>query len=86
MDLRGLFTLWKTQVMETGRKIGNFEYEDLSRVESLPLRRTRHGRKDNIKKISLRETGCSDVDWIHVTPDRDICRVFVNVDVNFWVL
>jgi hypothetical protein len=51
MGLRDLFTLWKTQTMETGRKVWNLEYE-----ESV------QGRwKDNIKKC-LKERIFDDVD------------------------
>jgi ribosome biogenesis protein Nip4 len=38
--------------------------------EKRPLRRPRHRREDNIK-MDLKEIGWEDVDWIHLSQDRD---------------
>jgi hypothetical protein len=49
-----------------------------------PLGRPRHRREDNIK-MDLRETGFGDVDWIHLTQDRDSWRALVNTVMNLRV-
>jgi hypothetical protein len=40
--------------------------------------------KINIK-VDLKETGCEDVDWIQLAPDRDKWRVLVNEVMNLQV-
>jgi hypothetical protein len=40
--------------------------------------RNKRGCEDNIK-MGLRETGCEDVDWIHLAQDRIQRRALVDV-------
>jgi hypothetical protein len=40
--------------------------------------------KDNIR-MDLREKAWEDVDWLHVTQDRDQWRALVNTVMNFRV-
>jgi hypothetical protein len=47
-----------------------------------PLRRHRHGWKDNIG-TDVREIGLEGVDWTHLSKDRDQWWVVVNMAVNF---
>jgi hypothetical protein len=49
-----------------------------------PLVRPRHRWEDNIK-MDLREIGFGDVDWIHLSQDRDRWRALVNTVMNFRV-
>jgi hypothetical protein len=49
-----------------------------------PLGRPRHRWEDNIKMV-LREMGLGDMDWIHLTQDRDQKRALVNAVMNFRV-
>jgi hypothetical protein len=46
-----------------------------------PLGRPRRRWKDNIK-MDLRVTGFGDVDWIHLSQDRDRWRALVNTVMN----
>jgi hypothetical protein len=46
-----------------------------------PLRRPRHGWKDNIR-IDLREREWEDVDWFHVAQDRSQWWDLVNTVMN----
>jgi hypothetical protein len=48
------------------------------------LGRPRRRRDDNIK-MDLREIGFGDVDWIHLSQDRDRWRALVNTVMKFWV-
>jgi hypothetical protein len=43
--------------------------------------RHRHRWEDNIK-IGLRETGWGDMDWIHLSQNRNQWRAFVNTVMN----
>jgi hypothetical protein len=49
-----------------------------------PLGRPRHRWEDNIK-IDLREIGFGDVDWIHLSQDRDRWRALVNTVMSLRV-
>jgi hypothetical protein len=49
-----------------------------------PLGRPRHRWEDNIK-IDLGEIGFGNVDWIHLTQDRDRWRALVNTVMNLRV-
>jgi hypothetical protein len=49
-----------------------------------PLARHRHRWEDNIK-ISYRESGWGDVDWIHLSLDRDQRRVLGKTLMDSWV-
>jgi hypothetical protein len=49
-----------------------------------PLERPRHGQVVNIK-MYLREVGCSGMDWIDLTQDRDQWKALVNMVINFQV-
>jgi hypothetical protein len=49
-----------------------------------PLGRPRRRWKDNIK-MDLREIGFWDVDWIHLSRDRDRWRALVNTVMNLRV-
>jgi hypothetical protein len=49
-----------------------------------PIGRPRNGWVDNII-IHLREIVWEGVDWIHVTQDRDQCRVSVKTVMNLQV-
>jgi hypothetical protein len=35
--------------------------------------------------MGLKETGCEDVEWIHLAQDRVVCHVLVNVVMNLQV-
>jgi hypothetical protein len=50
-----------------------------------PLGRSRCKWEDNIK-MDLREIWLEDVDWIHLSQDRDLWWTFVNIVVKFQVL
>jgi hypothetical protein len=49
-----------------------------------PLGRPRYRCLDS-NKIDLREIGCSDVDWIDLSQDRDNCRALFNTVMNLRV-
>jgi len=49
-----------------------------------PLERYRRKWEDNIK-MDLRETVWEDVDWIHLTQDRDQWRAVLNTVMNLCV-
>jgi hypothetical protein len=49
-----------------------------------PLGRPRPRWKDNIK-MDLQEVGCSGMDWIQLTKDRDKWRALVNAVKNLRV-
>jgi hypothetical protein len=49
-----------------------------------PPARPRHRWEDNIK-MNLRKIGCGDMNWIHLTQDRDQWRVLVNTVTNLRV-
>jgi hypothetical protein len=49
-----------------------------------PLERPRRRWEDNIK-MDLREIGFVDVDWIHLSQDRDRWRALVNAVMSLWV-
>jgi hypothetical protein len=49
-----------------------------------PLGRPRREWEDNIK-MDLREIGFGDVDWIHLTQDRDRWQAVVNTVMNLRV-
>jgi hypothetical protein len=49
-----------------------------------PLRRPRRRLVDNIK-IYFREIGCSDMDWIDLSHDRDQWRALVNTVMSLRV-
>jgi hypothetical protein len=49
-----------------------------------PLGRLRCRWKNNIR-MDLREIGWEDVDWIHLSQDRDQWRALVNTIMNSWV-
>jgi hypothetical protein len=49
-----------------------------------PLGRPRRRWEDNIK-MHLMEMGFGDVDWIHLTQDRDRWRALVNMVMNLRV-
>jgi hypothetical protein len=48
------------------------------------LGRNRRRREDN-KKINLREIGCGDVDWINLALDRAQRRALLNTVMNIRV-
>jgi hypothetical protein len=50
-----------------------------------PLGRRRRRWEDGIK-MDLRETGCGDVEWIHLAQDMNRWRAVVNAVTNLWVL
>jgi hypothetical protein len=50
-----------------------------------PLEKPRRRWEDGIK-MDLREIGWGEVEWIHLTEDRDHWRAVVNVVMNFQVL
>jgi hypothetical protein len=52
--------------------------------ERRPLGRPRHRWEDNIK-MDLMKIGFGDVDWIHLTQDRDRWRALVNTVINLRV-
>jgi hypothetical protein len=43
--------------------------------------RHRHRWEDNIR-LDLRETGLGNVDWMHLTQDRDQWRALLNTVIN----
>jgi hypothetical protein len=49
-----------------------------------PVGRLKHKWKDNIR-TDLREVGWEDVDWLHLTQDRDQWRTLMNAVMNFRV-
>jgi len=48
-------------------------------------RRPRYRWEDN-STMNLRETGWKDVEWIHLTQDRNQWQVLANTVMNLWVL
>jgi hypothetical protein len=47
--------------------------------------RCRYTWEDNIN-IYIEETGCDDVDWIHLVQDRDQRWFLVNTEISLYVL
>jgi hypothetical protein len=41
--------------------------------------------RDGNIEMNLKENECGDVDWIHLTQDRNQWQVPVNVIMNLWV-
>jgi hypothetical protein len=46
--------------------------------------RPRHRWEGNIK-VDLRESGWEDVNWMHLSQDRNMWQAFVNEVMNLWV-
>jgi hypothetical protein len=70
-------------------RFGTWNVRSLYRSGSLkegrrPLGRPRRRWEDSIK-MDLREIGFGDVDWIHLSQDRDRWRVLVNTVMNLRV-
>jgi hypothetical protein len=65
--------------MREMRNVHNILVEKLE--DEIPLWRSRHGWADN-NKISLKEIGCDDVDWIHLAQDIEQWRALVNRVIN----
>ena len=51
---------------------------------TIPLRRPRRGRGDNIKRV-IPEMGCGSMDWIDLPQDRDRWRAILKAVMNFHV-
>jgi hypothetical protein len=67
-----------------GRDEKSIQYFEWQTERKSPLGRPRRRWENNIR-IDLTELRWEDVDWIHVSQDRDQWRVLVNAVVKFCV-
>jgi hypothetical protein len=75
---------WRGHVACMG-KIRNAYYILVVNLKGMtPLGRPQHRWEDNIR-MKLREIGCGDVDWMHLSQDRDQWWACVNMVMILWV-
>jgi hypothetical protein len=77
-------TRWAGHVARIGEVRGAYNILVGRPEERRPLGRSRRRWEDNIK-MDLREIGFGDVDWIHLSQDRDRWRALVNMVMNLRV-